>query len=576
MAYSILPLENLAELKNRRGNATNTTIATILGLNYPTVEAFAVYVWDNLSTVPADDDEIVQPTVGGVTTGRWFKVDIGINTALVIAALGYTPYDSSNPDGFIDTESDPTVPAYAKTLNNFAVIKASTDALYEIIFTKKTAFNKDFGTALGTITEGNDSRVLNGQTAFGWGNHSGLYPLLLGAYADPSWITSLAYSKLTGAPSIPASQVNTDWNAVSGVSQLLNKPTLFSGAYTDLTGKPAIPTDNNQLSNGSGYITAGSTSTLTNKSGNISQWTNNSGYLTSFTELDPTVPTYSKTLSAFSVIKSSTDPLYKAIGYTPTSLEITTALGFTPYNSTNPNGYISNVPAQSFSSLTGKPTTLSGYGITDAYPLTGNPSAFLTSITSGQVTTALGFTPYSASNPNLYINQAGARTSISLTTIGSGVATYNNSTGILNIPTPAGGTVTSVGITGSDFSISGSPIITSGNIALSLSTTGISAGTYGRLTVDTKGRTTAGKDQIPYTGVTDASGNYTISFGKTYASVPCTMVTLINPNVRDTPLPVVTTTGFTVNVQRRVDVLGLLPSYGNVVGATVHVLITEN
>jgi|GEM_PF-4043713 len=45
------------------------------------------------------------------------------------------------------------------------------------------------------------------------------------------------------------------------------------------------------------------------------------------------------------------------------------SLGFIPYNSTNPNGYISSVPAQTFSSLTGKPTTLSGYGITDAQPL---------------------------------------------------------------------------------------------------------------------------------------------------------------------------------------------------------------
>jgi len=45
-----------------------------------------------------------------------------------------------------------------------------------------------------------------------------------------------------------------------------------------------IPTNNNQLTNGASYITASSTDTLTNKSGNISQWTNDSGYLTSFTE----------------------------------------------------------------------------------------------------------------------------------------------------------------------------------------------------------------------------------------------------------------------------------------------------
>jgi head fiber protein len=51
-------------------------------------------------------------------------------------------------------------------------------------------------------------------------------PIVLtsGSYANPSWITSLAYSKLTGAPTIPAAQVNSDWSAGSGVAQILNKP----------------------------------------------------------------------------------------------------------------------------------------------------------------------------------------------------------------------------------------------------------------------------------------------------------------------------------------------------------------
>lgn len=85
--------------------------------------------------------------------------------------------------------------------------------------------------------------------------------------------------------------------------------------------------------------------------------------------------------------------------------------------------------------IVNKPSTLAGYGITDAYPRTGNPSNFLTSITSGQVTGALGFTPYNASNPSSFINQAGARTAVSLTTTGtSGAATYNASTGVLNVP----------------------------------------------------------------------------------------------------------------------------------------------
>ena len=86
----------------------------------------------------------------------------------------------------------------------------------------------------------------------------------------------------------------------------------FDGAYSSLSGLPTIPSNNNQLTNGAGYLTgitssqvtsalgftpysnsnpsgfttntgtttASNTQTFTNKSGNISQWTNNSGYTT--------------------------------------------------------------------------------------------------------------------------------------------------------------------------------------------------------------------------------------------------------------------------------------------------------
>ena len=48
--------------------------------------------------------------------------------------------------------------------------------------------------------------------------------LTSGSYANPAWITSLAYSKLTGAPTIPAAQVNSDWSSTSGITQVLNHP----------------------------------------------------------------------------------------------------------------------------------------------------------------------------------------------------------------------------------------------------------------------------------------------------------------------------------------------------------------
>lgn len=54
-----------------------------------------------------------------------------------------------------------------------------------------------------------------------------------------------SYNDLTSKPTIPSAQVQTDWNAISGVGQLLNKPSLstvaISGSYSDLSSKPTIP-----------------------------------------------------------------------------------------------------------------------------------------------------------------------------------------------------------------------------------------------------------------------------------------------------------------------------------------------
>ena len=57
-----------------------------------------------------------------------------------------------------------------------------------------------------------------------------------------------SYGDLINKPTIPSAQVNSDWNSTSGIDRILNKPTLFSGAYTDLTGRPSIPATIKDLS----------------------------------------------------------------------------------------------------------------------------------------------------------------------------------------------------------------------------------------------------------------------------------------------------------------------------------------
>lgn len=95
-------------------------------------------------------------------------------------------------------------------------------------------------------------------------------------------------------------------------------------------------------------------------------------------------------------------------------------------------GVIDVVPggAPAFSSITGKPTTLAGYGITDAYPLTGNPSGFLTGISGAQVNAALGYTAYDAANPAGYITSTALSPYATSASVSAGLAgKFSNPTG---------------------------------------------------------------------------------------------------------------------------------------------------
>ena len=98
-----------------------------------------------------------------------------------------------------------------------------------------------------------------------------------------------------------------------------------------------------------------------------------------------------------------------------TSGDVTSALGYTPYNSTNPDGYITGITS-------GDVTSALGY---TPYNST-NPDGYITGITSGDVTTALGYTPYNSTNPNGYTSNVGTVTSVNNTSPdGSGNVTID-------------------------------------------------------------------------------------------------------------------------------------------------------
>lgn len=114
------------------------------------------------------------------------------------------------------------------------------------------AFIKNKPSLAAVATSGNYNDLQNKPTIpapqvnSDWNASSGIARILNKPNLAPV-ATSGSYNDLTDKPSAPEipDQVNADWNATSGVAQILNKPNLAtvatSGQYNDLKGKPAIP-----------------------------------------------------------------------------------------------------------------------------------------------------------------------------------------------------------------------------------------------------------------------------------------------------------------------------------------------
>ena len=173
----------------------------------------------------------------------------------------------------------------------------------------KISFDSTSSTKLGTIEENADVTDTENVAAAGALMDSEVDADIktLSLPADTT-ISSFAQSFLDDAD---AATVRATIGA--GTSNL----ELGTTSTTALAGDTTIPDNNNQLENGANYITASSTDTLTNKSGNISQWTNDSGYTTNVgTVTEVTVGTALGVTSGTSTpnITLDTANLYKVIG----------------------------------------------------------------------------------------------------------------------------------------------------------------------------------------------------------------------------------------------------------------------
>ena len=88
--------------------------------------------------------------------------------------------------------------------------------------------------------------------AFANGDKTKLDGIATGADVTPSWVPSSDPSYLTSVPAQSFASLTGKPTTISGYGIT----DAFDGAYGSLTGTPTIPTNNNQLTNGAGYITS--------------------------------------------------------------------------------------------------------------------------------------------------------------------------------------------------------------------------------------------------------------------------------------------------------------------------------
>lgn len=179
-----------------------------------------------------------------------------------------------------------------------------------------------YGTAAGTAAQGNDSRILNGQTAFGWGNHASAgYAFATHSHGDLTFRDGAVWRNWTG-------------NAANGV----NYKMLYAGGVTPGDGNYSFG-----FANDGSWAWMNASGTIDINNGGTTKLRIGANSVTLFAALTGTAATFSGAVTGSNLAIANWNSAY-------THSQIASG---------NPHG-------TTFASLVSKPTTLAGYGITDA------------------------------------------------------------------------------------------------------------------------------------------------------------------------------------------------------------------
>jgi phage-related tail fiber protein len=480
--YGILVETGAGTITGRSINSSSLIITNGNGIaGNPTIELNTVGIPVSNSFVKITTD----------TFGRVSAIS-AVSSSDITTALSYTPVNKAGDtmSGLLTLSGDPTAALHAATKQY--VDNAVTGLDFKNSVRVATTANITLSgtqTIDGIAVVAGDRVLVKNQTT---GSQNGIYVVATGTWsrsadADNSGNASEVTSGLYTYVEQGTANASSGWTLTTANPIILGTTTLVFTQFNGLgqiTAGAGLTKTGNTLDIGSA-----SASRIVINADNIDLSTSG---VTAGTYNNLTVDAYGRATAGSNVSyltgNQSITLSGDVTGSGTTAIAVTLANVVTAGTATkvsfNSKGLITaagvlsaaDIPNLDWSKITtGKPTTLSGYGITDAQPLNGT----LTSI-SGNST--LGFLSYSASN-----------------TVSARIITSNNLT-----------------VTNGD-GIAGNPVIDLPTI--------ITAGTYNNLTVDAYGRATAGSTIAYLTGnqtitVTgDVTGSGTTALNLTLNSV---------------------------------------------------------
>ena len=421
---ALQPNDNITKLTNNVGYITSSALNGYATEDFVTSQGY-------LSSISSSDvTNALGYTPYNATNPNGYIS--GINSTDVVTALGYTPYDSSNPDGYITSASLPTV-----NNNTITIQKNNTDVGS---FTLNQSSNDTINISVPTDT--ND--LTNGARFITSASLPTLEDLTttaqLAAINSGATTTNIGQiaTNATDIGNEVTNRQNADNALQSQIDAIVSASDVFDivGTYAELQAYDISTVPVNDIIKVLVDSTHSGAATYYRcvENNNVKSWSYIGSEGAYYTKGEADSKFVEQTITINGLPLSSNVTLTASdVGALPSSTTIGAGVLTVQKNGTTIDTFGANDTGN---------TTINITVPTDTGDLTNN-AGFITGITGTDVTTALGYTPYDSSNPSGYTSNVGTVTSVNNVSPVSGNVTLSIPTATSDLTNDSGFITTS-------------------------------------------------------------------------------------------------------------------------------------